>query len=132
VKYSYHEDGTQPTKEQIFVFGSNLAGVHGAGAAKQAIEYGAQWGRGTKWSGGRTYAIPSKDRNIKTMSLTEIDKYIKIFLYDTELNPQLTFFITRIGCELAGYKDSDIAPLFKGASNNCNFPKEWKEYLEDE
>ena len=122
---SYHQDVTRP----IFVFGSNLKGVHGAGAALAARAYGAQLGIG-EGPTGLTYAIPTKDERINTLPLARIEYFVKRFIQYTVNNPNLHFFVTRVGCGLAGYKDSQIAPMFKGAVN-CSFPIEWKEYLDE-
>ena len=126
----YHKDGTQPNELEIFVFGSNLAGIHGGGAAKAAFaSYGAIWGRYSGLS-GRSYAIPTKDENIETLPLQAIKPYISAFVELTHCTPDKRYFVTRIGCVLAGYADSDIAPLFIGANRaNCNFPEEWAQYL---
>lgn len=124
----FHKDGTQPADDQVFVFGSNLAGVHGAGAAKAAVRYGARYGHGIGLQ-GRSYAIPTKDVDIKTLPIDTIKPYIDRFKRLTNDYPQVKFFITRVGCGLAGYKDSQIAPLFKGCSSNCSFPKDWEDYL---
>lgn len=126
----FHRDGTQPREDEVFVFGSNLAGVHGAGAAKQAVKYGARQGHGIGLN-GRTYAIPTKDHNIETLPLDRIQPYIDRFIKLTAQYPQVKFFVTRVGCGLAGYKDSDIAPLFKGCGPNCSFPEQWGSYLRD-
>ena len=129
-KYAYHEDGTSPENGEVFVFGSNEAGIHGAGAAKAALDkFGAILGQGFGWA-GNSFAIPTKDVNIKTLPLETIEKYVYVFLTIAR-NNESCYFMTRIGCGLAGYNDSDIAPMFKDASNNINFPIEWKEYLED-
>ena len=124
----YHRDKTLPAKDEVFVFGSNLAGVHGAGAAKQAIQYGARWGQGAG-AMGRCYAIPTKDHDIKTMSLERIKPYIHRFVKLTHEYPNVKFFVTRVGCGLAGFKDADIAPLFRGCNENCNFPEQWELFL---
>ena len=124
----FHSDGTLPSDNSIFVFGSNLAGVHGAGAAAAALIYGAEWGKGVGLF-GKTYAIPTKDENIKTMRLDVIRPYIEEFVQFTKTHPELHFFVTRIGCGLAGYTDEQIAPLFKGAVN-CSFAQEWRPYIE--
>jgi hypothetical protein len=127
--YQYHKDFTLPNPEEIFVFGSNLAGIHGAGAAKQALKYGAKYGIGNGFY-GNTYAIPTKDENINSMSLNCIKGYTTSFVYFTLIFPHLRFFVTRVGTGLAGFKDCQIAPLFIGCNENCNFPEEWKKYLE--
>lgn len=123
----FHQDGTRPSKDQIFVFGSNEAGVHGAGAAAFALERGAVWGQGSGIQGS-TYAIPTKDHDIRTLRLSIITVYVNLFIQFTKDNPNLKFFVTRVGCGLAGYTDNQIAPLFKGAVN-CSFAEEWTPYL---
>lgn len=129
--YKYHADGTQPTgANELFVFGSNLSGIHGAGAARAAFEkFDAEWGVGFGKT-GRTFAIPTKDWVIDSLTLDEIRVFVRQFVKYTHDNLQNRYFVTRVGCGLAGWKDSDIAPMFKGCSTNCSFPEEWKEYLE--
>ena len=131
IQYCYHLDGTMPSKNEIFVFGSNEAGVHGAGAAKAAHKfYGAEWGNGYGLQ-GRSFAIPTKDINIRTLPLDVIEYFVSNFVRMASMQPDRQYFMTRIGCGLAGYKDSDIAPMFKGSPTNINFPEDWKTYLED-
>lgn len=114
---------------EIFVFGSNLSGIHGAGAAKTAFEqYGAILGQGIGLQ-GKSYAIPTKDFSINTLPLDSIKKHINNFINFAKTNPNLTFIVTRIGCGLAGYKDHEIAPLFKEAPKNCAFDIKWSNYL---
>lgn len=116
----------------IFVFGSNLAGVHGAGAARVArFQHGAQIGVGNGPT-GNAYALPTKDRNISTMSTTAIRMFVDQFLNYARENPELKFQVTRIGCGLAGYKDHQIAPMFKGAPKNCLFDEAWKPWFGDD
>jgi len=110
---------------KIFTFGSNLAGRHGKGAALYAKQhYGAVYGTGVGPQGS-SYAIPTKSANLKTLSVAEIQKYIEGFITYARAHPTLKFQVTRVGCGLAGYKDSDIAPLFKGVPPNCEMPTEW-------
>jgi hypothetical protein len=117
---------TSPTAEPIFVFGSNLSGIHGAGAARSALlDHGAVWGRGVGLQ-GRSYAIPTKDGGIKTLPLPVIRQYVFSFLVYAAENPHLTFNVTRIGCGLAGYRDEDIAPMFRAAPPNCILPEGWR------
>jgi hypothetical protein len=130
----FHKDGTLPQNGEIWVFGSNLAGIHGAGAAKiAASKYGAQFGQGSGYmntDGRGSYAIPTKDYNIRTLPLSEIELYcerFKIFANDPFVLNR-GYFVTRVGCGLAGYKDEHIAPMFKGTFN-CSFAEEWKEYI---
>jgi hypothetical protein len=119
-----------------FVFGSNLAGRHGKGAALEArINYGAHYGVGRGIQGlnpagklGCCYAIPTKSASLKTLPLSDIKSEIDIFLRFAEGQTNITFNVTRIGCGLAGYKDCDIAPMFAKHSTNVTLPKEWKSY----
>lgn len=120
---------------EIFVFGSNLAGRHGAGAAKDAKEkHGAIYGQG--WGiQGDSYAIPTKDgrgrRDLtdpkETLSLEKIEWYVEQFLVYAEQHSEHSFVVTRIGCGLTGYKDKQIAPLFAGVPDNCILPEGWRE-----
>lgn len=99
-------------KNEVFVFGSNEAGRHGAGAAKTALGlFGAHYGQ-PEGSQGQSYAIPTKDKNLNTLSLDEIEKYVVRFLEFAIHRPELTFYVTEIGCGLAGYTPRDIAPCF--------------------
>lgn len=131
MKFTYHKDRTLlPSSDNwVWVFGSNLAGIHGAGAAKQAIKYGAKYGHGIGIQGW-TYAIPTKDHDIKTMPIINIVPYIERFERFTKQYPQLKFFVTAIGTGLAGYTDKDMAPLFKNCGPNCCFPEQWQSLLE--
>jgi hypothetical protein len=110
----------------IFVFGSNLAGRHGKGAALFAKRYhGAVYGQGAGLQ-GNSYGIPTKDSNLKTLHLFVIDHHVRDFIEFAEANPDMTFQVTKIGCGLAGYKEADIAPLFQGAPYNCQLPANWR------
>jgi hypothetical protein len=114
---------------EIFVFGSNLKGVHGAGAAKLAREkFGAQMGVGIGIT-GQCYAIPTKDEMIWTLPLTRIEEYVIDFLEYAKENSDKTFLVTQIGCGLAGYTPEDIAPMFKNHPNNVIIPKEFHEVI---
>lgn len=109
----------------IFVFGSNLAGRHGKGAALTAREkHGAIYGVGVGRQ-GNSYAIPTKDRNLNTLPLSEIEKHVIMFLKYAEENKDLEFFVTKVGCGLAGYSDKDISPFFTKAPRNCVLPDGW-------
>lgn len=97
---------------EIFVFGSNLAGIHAGGAAHFAYnEFGASWGDGVG-PFGQTYALPTMDENLVRLPLNEISRYIKDFIRYTKGDPTKTFIVTKIGCGIAGFKVSEIAPLF--------------------
>jgi hypothetical protein len=109
----------------IFVFGSNLAGRHGRGAAKDAVDkYGAIYGQGAGLQ-GHSYAIPTKDERIQTLPLLVISNYVKQFLWFATVHPEMEFFVTKIGCGLAGYTPEQIAPFFRGAPKNCKLPEEF-------
>lgn len=110
----------------IFVFGSNLAGRHGKGGALYAVKnHGAEYGVGVGRTGD-SYAIPTKNQNLKTLPLEVIAVYVRQFLDYAKLNPELRFFVTKIGCGLAGYKEADISPMFKEAPENCLLPEGWR------
>ncbi|AGF91036.1 hypothetical protein SXHG_00014 [Synechococcus phage MRHenn-2013a] len=113
-------------KNKIFVFGSNLAGRHGKGAALCALkEHGAVYGVGSGPS-GNSYAIPTKDSNLKTLSLEDISLYVSDFIEYANTHNDREFLVTRIGCGLAGYKDEDISPMFASAPSNCYLPDGWR------
>jgi hypothetical protein len=116
-------------KDLIFVFGSNRAGYHGAGAAKEAFEkHGAKWWQGEGLA-GNSYALPTKDVGIRTLPLTQIREHVKLFITVAHACPQFRFFVTAVGTGLAGYSHEDIAPLFKKVPQNCFLPDAWKTLL---
>lgn len=125
-------DSIDSLKEnEIFVFGSNEAGIHGAGAARLACEkFGALYGKGLGFQ-GNAYAIPTKDKNIKTLPLLTIKEYITIFEFSAKHREDYIFYVTKIGCGLARYTPKDIAPLFTKAYEleNVYMPKEFLEVL---
>lgn len=117
------------SRREIFVFGSNLAGRHGKGAALHALKnHGAIWGRG-KGLQNNSYAIPTKDVQLRTLDLADIDVHVEDFIDFAAMMPELTFKVTAIGCGLAGYKPEQIAPMFKDAPANCELPDEFKAVL---
>ena len=114
---------------EIFVFGSNLQGYHGGGAARLAMnQWGAVWGQGTGLQ-GQTYAIPTMQGGIGT-----IRPYIDQFIKFAQNDPEKTFLVTEIGCGIAGFRPADIAPLFKNAINipNIWLPQRFWEILQKE
>jgi hypothetical protein len=139
LKYHYHVDGQIP-QHSILVFGSNLSGVHGAGAALLAYEkYGAEIGI-EEGLMDCCYAIPTISYLVKgervqpQLALHEIAANVETFkrcalLENKPINP-LKFFVTRIGCGLARYHDRDIAPMFRNSPPNCSFASQWQAYLE--
>lgn len=125
-------------KRDIFVFGSNLAGRHGAGAALHAKKhYGAIYGKGYGKQ-GNSYAIPTKDEYLETLPLNIIKDYVQNFIGFTKYakwrRPEYKFIVTNIGTGLAGYKISDIAPMFRECLDldNVVLSEEFKEYLKHE
>lgn len=110
---------------EIFVFGSNLAGRHGKGAALEARKnWGARYGQG-HGPQGRSYAIPTKDAKLNTLPFGKIKFYVTLFLGYAHQHPELTFKLTAIGCGLAGYAPEQIAPLFANAPPNVVKPDEF-------
>ena len=97
----------------IFVFGSNLAGRHGKGAALHARKrFGAEYGVGMGRT-GRSYAIPTKDVHLRTIPLEQIDHWVSVFISYVKENPDLIFLLTPIGTGLAGHNKKDIAKIFR-------------------
>ena len=92
---------------EIFVFGSNLQGMHGGGAARAAyMKFGARMGCGVGLQ-GQSYAIPTMQGGVET-----IRPYVDDFIRFAQANRSLKFLVTRIGCGIAGFRDEEIAPLF--------------------
>lgn len=115
----------------IFVFGSNESGIHGAGAAEVArLKHGARSGQGFG-PAGNSFAIPTKDWDIRSLAVSAIQAYVTRFIAYTKLNSDLKFKITQIGCGLAGFKSEQIAPLFLEASTNCYFDEAWSPWLDN-
>lgn len=114
------ENVTSLGKDEIFVFGSNLAGNHAGGAARVACErFGAIMGQGVGIQ-GQSYAIPTMQGGVET-----IKPYVDDFIELAREWDQTTFYVTRIGCGIAGFNDSEIAPLFAEAMDlyNVRLPK---------
>jgi len=120
---------------EVFVFGSNTGGHHGAGAALRALDFGAQYGKGVGRYGS-TYAIPTKQMpGLVTMSLEHIYYYVRRFAEYVADDPDSKFLVTKIGCGLAGYTVAEIAPLFYTAfegvlPNNVVFPEDFHNVFE--
>ena len=111
---------------EIFVFGSNLGGFHGGGAARAAMNlFGAVWGQGVGLQ-GQSYAIPTMQGDVET-----IKPYVDEFIRFAQSRPDLYFYVTRIGCGIAGFIDEDIAPLFRDALalDNVALPKTFYDIL---
>jgi hypothetical protein len=112
----------------IFVFGSNEAGIHGAGAALYARQHcGAVIGVGVGRR-GNSFALPTKDTMIETLPAKSVKNYVDQFLIYARLSPD-QFQVTAVGCGLAGFTHKHIAPMFADAPDNCWFDLLWKPFL---
>lgn len=131
----FHPDHTIPAGDDwIWVFGSNLKGRHGKGAAKVAREsFGASYGVAFGPT-GRAYAIPTK--SVPTMEpqhvlpLEDIAVHVGRFIEYARANPDKRFFVTAVGTGLSRLQDAQIAPLFAGAPENCSFAQQWRPFIE--
>jgi hypothetical protein len=115
--------------DEVFVFGSNLAGLHGGGAARAAYnKFGAVWGQGIGMQ-GQSYAIPTMQGGVETIA-----PYVDEFIEYAGSHPEKRFLVTEIGCGIAGFKPEEIAPLFSGAIGieNISLPRRFWEVLERE
>lgn len=117
-------------EKDVFVFGSNLLGIHGKYAAKTAMKWGARWGKAAGLS-GQTYAIPTVKtlRPFVSMPVPHIKPYVDDFIECAKENPDSTFLVTPIGCGSAGHSAKEIAPLFSAAVEleNVHLPESfWK------
>lgn len=110
---------------KIFVFGSNLGGIHGAGSAKAAMDkHGAKYGLGVGIC-GLSYAIPTKDSNIESLPLEVINLHVEQFIDYAGEHPNDDFNVVAIGCGLAGFTPEEIAPMFYGVPDNVHLPVEF-------
>ena len=116
---------TELKENEVFVFGSNLSGSHGGGAALIAYrKFGAIWGQGVGLQ-GQSYGIPTMQGGVET-----IKPFVDEFIEFAKEHPELKFLVTRIGCGIAGFRDEEIAPLFKDAIDveNVILPKSFVSY----
>ena len=121
------ENITTLGEDDIFVFGSNLEGMHMGGAARVAYDkFGAKWGQGVGIQ-GQSYAIPTMQGGVET-----IKPYVDDFIELAREWDQNTFYVTRIGCGIAGFTDEEIAPLFDEAYDlyNVRLPKSFADIIE--
>jgi hypothetical protein len=117
-------------RRKIFVFGSNLAGIHGAGSALAAKKhYGAVQGQGEGLH-GNSYAIPTKDRMLQSLRLADIECHVSNFVLFATRHPEMQFNVVAIGCGLAGFRPDDIAPFFKDAPGNVFLPTSFEQVLD--
>ena len=111
---------------EIFVFGSNLAGSHGGGAARLAYDrFGAIWGQGVGLQ-GQSYGIPTMHGGVDV-----IKPYVDDFIEFAKQHPEYQFFVTKIGCGIAGFAIEEMAPLFQQAIDveNIILPKDFVEVI---
>lgn len=119
---------TELKPDEIFVFGSNLEGAHGGGAALLAWQkWGAIWGQGTGLQ-GQTYGIPTMHGGPEA-----IQPYVDEFIHFAKEHPDTVFLVTEIGCGIAGFKPSEIAPLFRKAADvpNIYLPQRFWDVLNE-
>lgn len=117
---------TELRPDEVFVFGSNLEGMHGGGAARAAFKFfGAVMGCGVGLR-GQSYAIPTMQGGVETIA-----PYVDQFIAFAKEHPELFFYVTRIGCGIAGFRDKDIAPLFASAvdMDNVCLPESFRRLL---
>ena len=112
-------------ENEIFVFGSNIQGAHGGGAAWYAHQkFGAEWGVGEGLT-GRTYALPTMEGD------ASMKRAVDNFIACAKAHPELTFLVTAVGCGIAGYTPEEVAPLFREATSleNVYLPRVFWEVL---
>ncbi len=115
--------------DEVFVFGSNLRGHHGGGAARTAVlRFGAVWGQSVGLQ-GQCYAIPTMQGGVET-----IKPYVDEFIQFAKRHEEKFFYVTRIGCGIAGFKDEEIAPLFRDAQSVLNIclPESFADAINEE
>ena len=119
---------TELAEDEVFVFGSNLAGMHGGGAAATAHRcFGAVWGKGVGLY-GKSYAIPTMHGGVNT-----VKPYVDEFIEYAKHHPELRFLVTKIGCGIAGFREEQIAPLFAEAIDvkNIILPRDFVEMIKN-
>jgi hypothetical protein len=119
---------TELAEDEVFVFGSNLAGMHGGGAAATAHRcFGAVWGKGVGLY-GKSYAIPTMHGGVNT-----VKPYVDKFIEFAKCHPELRFLVTKIGCGIAGFREEQIAPLFAEAIDvkNIILPRDFVEIIKN-
>lgn len=111
---------------QIFVFGSNMAGSHGGGAARQAwMMFGAEQGVGEGVT-GKCYAFPTLTENFEQCSNTQLKASRLKFYQYANAHPELEFLLTKVGCGIAGFNEDSMKKLFKNAPKNVIKPEDWR------
>lgn len=129
LKYKYHTENDPVTETEIYTFSSNLAGLHREIYSQVASDhFGASTGVSIGYN-GRCYAIPIKDRFMRSMFLPELKRLVANFRDFTLSRPDLSFYVVRFDNASSVFKTWEIAPLFAGCGKNCRFPVQWKPYL---
>lgn len=113
----------------FFVFGSDLGGRYETENAKIALQHFGSTRKISEGINGNAYAIPTKDAHLENLPLHEVQYKVNNFLQYAKEHPEIMFFVTRVGCDANGFTNAEIAPFFKGAPTNMDFPKEWSEFL---
>lgn len=110
--------------DEVFVFGSNLAGNHAGGAAKQALQFGAVMG---EYEGiqGQSYAFPTLDENFEKLSWDDLELSVYRLYEYAKQHPFLTFLLTKVGCGIAGYPEEEMKQLFTKKIHNVVYPEGW-------
>lgn len=130
MRHRYHtgridKSHRQANTDAILVFGSNLAGRHGAGAALEAYRHWCAIYTVGQGPTGFAYALPTKDEQLNALPLEAIREHVQDFMKWAQLNASKTFLVTAVGTGLAGLRHEDVAPMFWEAPDNCVFPPEW-------
>lgn len=127
----FHANNTIPPKGWVFCFGSNEAGRHGKGAPAIAhVNFRAHYGVG-RGATGMAYAIPTKDKNLRALSIESIEASVEVFLAYARENSAVKFFVTRLGYDLGSEIDEKIALMFSTAPLNCSMPEGWERFMQD-
>ena len=112
--------------DQIFVFGSNLAGIHGAGAAWQAHKnFGARYGTGEGLT-GQCYAFPTLDGGFHQLPMERLIEARDLLYQTASLRPEKQFLLTKVGCGLAGFAEETMRGLFMNPPENLILPEDWR------
>lgn len=126
---SFHAANVIPSGNWIWVFSTNEGGKLGKGWERIArVNFRADYGCGSGPS-GHAYAIATRDKKLQIRSMEAVAKEVEAFLQYAKANPKLNFFVTRIGCDVNGFTDAQIGPLFAAAPANCSLPEAWKQYV---
>lgn len=119
------------TDHMVFCFGSNERGIHGAGAARFALQKKGAYRYVGFGPMGQSFAIPTKNWAIAPLPIEAVEHYVQRFLSYARLNDNEQFQVTAVGCGLAGFTHEQIAPLFRDAPSNCFFDTLWRPWLPD-